>query len=113
MSLHGQAKDTNIFTKGGCSSQSDGYSSKWLTGKSLHANPPPLPPPKRTVRPPVLPWKSSCGENAAANILTLSAESNPAKEARDLPSDVGLPSSRETHQHNAQVGQDGRGTVRH
>ena len=47
----------------------------------------------------------------AAEALTFSAESDPAEEARDLPGDVGLPSSRETHQHDAEVGQDGRGTV--
>ena len=49
----------------------------------------------------------------AAEALTFSAESDPAEEARDLPGNVGLPSSRETHQHDAEVGQDGRGTVGH
>ena len=52
------------------------------------------------------------GENAA-EVLTFSAESDPAEETRDLPGDVGLSSRRETNQNNAEVGQDGRGTVGH
>ena len=52
-------------------------------------------------------------EKNAAEVLTFSAESDPAEETRDLPGDVGLPSSWETHQYDAEVGQDGRGTVGH
>ena len=44
-------------------------------------------------------------------VLTFSAESNPPEVAGDLSGDVGLSSSWKTHQHNAEVGEDGRGTV--
>ena len=46
-------------------------------------------------------------------VLTFSTESDPPEEAGDLSGDVGLSSSRETHQHDAEVGEDGRGTVGH
>lgn len=39
-----------------------------------------------------------------SQVFTFSAESDPSEEARDLPGDVGLSSSGETHQHDAEVG---------